>query len=115
MPVLTGRDRAANSAMPLLNLTDSRTDAPTVLPVTAAAGTPARGQNTPAPDSTVDSGNLPAFVHVAMRHELTVSPPAQRHAILARVQAIQTRSQAQQYIDEVRAKIQPALAAQGKP
>jgi phospholipase C len=85
------------------------------LPATAAPGPQARGQSAPAPDSTVDSGNLPAFVHVAMRRDLAVSPAAQRHAILARVQAIQTRAQAKQYIDEVRAKIQAAQAVQDKP
>ena len=72
-------------------------------------------QNAPAPDSTVDSGNLPAFLHVAMRRDLAVSLTAQRHSILARVQAIQTRAQAKQYINEVRAKIQAAEAIQVKP
>ena len=115
LPALTARDKAANSAMPLLNLANPRTDPPAALPATAAPGTEARGQNAPAPDSTVNSGNLPAFVHVAMRGDLAVSPAAQRHAILARVQAIQTRAQAKQYIDEVRVKIQAAQAVQGNP
>lgn len=115
LPALTARDKAANSAIPLLNLANPRTDAPAALYATAAPGAQARGQNAPAPDSTVDRGSLPAFVHVAMRRDLTVSPAAQRHAILARVQAIQTRAQAKQYIDEVRAKIRAAQAVQGKP
>jgi hypothetical protein len=50
-----------------------------------------------------------------MRRDLAVSLTAQRHSILARVQAIQTRAQAKQYINEVRAKIQAAEAIQGKP
>jgi hypothetical protein len=50
-----------------------------------------------------------------MRRDLAVSPAAQRHSILARVQAIQTRAQAKQYVDEVRAKIQAAQPVQGKP
>jgi phospholipase C len=111
---LTERDKAANSVVPLLNLPNPRTDAPAALPATAAPGTQASGQNAPAPNTTVDSGNLPAFVHVAMRRDLAVSPAAQRHAILARVQAIQTRAQAKQYIDKVRAKIQAARTVQGK-
>jgi phospholipase C len=115
LPALTARDKAANSAIPLLNSANLRTDPPTTLPVPAAPGTRARVQNAPAPDSTVDSGNLPAFLHVAMRRDLAVSPTAQRHSILARVQAIQTRAQAKQYINEVRAKIQAAEAIQGKP
>jgi phospholipase C len=115
LPALTARDKAANSAMPLLNLANPRADPPAALPVPAAPGTQARGQNAPAPGSTVDSGSLPAFVHVAMRRDLAVSPAAQRHAILAHVQAIQTRMQAKQYIDAVRAKIQGAQAVQGNP
>jgi phospholipase C len=115
LPALTARDKDANSVVPLVNLADPRTDPPTALPATAAPVKQAREQIAPAPDSTVDSGNLPAFVYVAMRRDLAASPAAHRHAILARVQAIQTRAQAKQYIDEVRAKIQAAQAVQGKP
>ena len=61
------------------------------------------------------TGNLPAFLHVAMRRDLAVSPAAQRHSILARVQAIQTRAQAKQYINEVRAKIRVAEVIHDKP
>jgi len=107
---LTERDKAANSVMPLLYLADPRTDAPSMLPPTAPPRPPTMVQKVPAPDSTVDSGSLPAFLHVAMQHDLAVSPPAQRHAILTRVQAIQTRAQAGQYISDVRAKIRAARA-----
>jgi len=115
LPALTARDKSANSVMPLVNLANPRTDPPAALPATAAPVTQAREQIAPAPDSTVDSGNLPAFVYVAMRRDLAVSPATQRHAILARAQAIQTRAQAKQYIDEVRAKIQAAQAVPGNP
>jgi phospholipase C len=47
-----------------------------------------------------------------MRNDIELSPPSQNHAILARVQAIQTRAQAAQYIGEVRAKLR---AAKGLP
>lgn len=39
-----------------------------------------------------------------MRNDLALSPPQQKHAILARVQAIHTRAQAAAYLDEVQAK-----------
>jgi phospholipase C len=64
-----------------------------------------------APQGTVDSGNLPEFLQVAMRHDIALSPSSQAHAILARVQAIQTRAQAAQYIAEVGARARGARAA----
>ncbi|HEV8014265.1 MAG TPA: alkaline phosphatase family protein [Stellaceae bacterium] len=112
LPPLTARDKAANNLLPLLSLTSPRTDAPTALPAPATpAAAPLVAQQVPAPESTVDSGNLPAFLHVAMRHDLALSPPEQRHAILTRVQTIQTRAQAAQYLDEVRAKVRAATPA----
>lgn len=102
---LTARDRAANTVLPRLALDQPRTDAPTVLPQPAEAGAAPPPRQVPPMDSTVDRGNLPGFVHIAMRHDLALSPPEQRRAILRRVQAIQTRAQAKQYMDEVRAKV----------
>jgi hypothetical protein len=51
------------------------------------------------------------FVHVAMRNDLALSSPSQRHAILQRVQSIQTREQAAQYIAGVDAKMKAARSA----
>ena len=85
--------------------------APVTLPVPEVPATAAIARQAPAPEGTVDSGNLPAFVHVAMRRDLALSPAGQEHAILARVQTIQTRAQAAQYINEVRAKLQAARSA----
>jgi phospholipase C len=112
LPPLTARDKAARNLLPLLSLATARGDAPTVLPAPATpAAAPLAAQQVPAPTSTVDGGSLPGFLHVAMRHDMALSPPAQRHAILTRVQAIQTRAQAAQYLSEVRAKIQAAKPA----
>lgn len=110
MSALTARDKAANSVTPLLYLADPRADVPLTLPMPAASAAPAIAQNVPAPESTVDSGTLPGFVHIALRQDLALAPPAQQHAILARVQTIQTRAQAAQYIAEVKAKLQAAKA-----
>ena len=111
LPPLTARDRDANSVLPLLSLATPRTNAPTNLPAPAVPPAVYTAQQVPAPQSNVDSGNLPGFVHVAMRHDLVLSPPGQRAAILARVQAIQTRAEAAQYVSEVEAKVQAARAA----
>ena len=108
---LTERDKAANHVLPLLSLTEPRMDAPVTLPVPEVPATAAIARQAPAPEGTVDSGNLPGFVHVAMRQDLALSPAGQEHAILARVQTIQTRAQAAQYINEVRAKLQAARSA----
>jgi phospholipase C len=112
LPPLTARDRAANPVSSLLSLARSRADTPVTLPAPVAppAGA-AIAARVPAPDSSVDSGSLPGFVHIAMRHDVALSAPAQRPAILTRVQSIRTRRQADQYIQEVRARVQAARAA----
>lgn len=98
---LTQRDAAANSAGALLTLPAARNDTPETLPQPAPTGelvlTP-----TQSGEESVDSGNLPLFLHVAMRHELAISHPDQKQAILGRVQAIKTRAQAAQYMAEIK-------------
>lgn len=114
LPSLTARDAAANSVLPLLSLAAARQDTPavlpaaTALPLTAAVQPAAAAQ--PDMSSSVDAGSLPLLVHVAMRHDIATSLPSDRHAILARVQAIQTRQQAADYIAEVRTKVQATKA-----
>jgi phospholipase C len=111
---LTARDAAAGNLLPLLSLPSPRTDAPAMLPDAVAAPATRAIQLEPAavPDmsGSVDAGSLPLLVHVAMRHDIATSPLSARHAILARVQAIQTRQQAADYLAEVRAKVQAAKA-----
>jgi phospholipase C len=108
---LTARDAAANNVLPLLSLPSARSDTPATLPVAAAAPATQAAQSAAAPavpdmNGTVDAGSLPLLLHVAMRHDISTSPTADRHAILARVQAIQTRQQAADYIAEVRNRVQ---------
>jgi phospholipase C len=105
---LTARDAAARNVTPLLSLVSPRTDAPTVLPNPAALAGPRIAQRKPSPSETVDSGNLPGLVHFAMRRDLELSPSSDAHAILSRVQAIRTRGQAAEYIEEVRTKVRAA-------
>ena len=79
---------------------------PAVAAPPAALRAPPR--RVPAPDGTVDRGNLPAFLHAAMRHDLALSPPEQHAAIRARVRAVRTCGEAAEYIGEVRRKIRAA-------
>jgi phospholipase C len=111
LPPLTARDAAARDVTSLLSLDVARTgtDAPTQLPMPAQLARPQVAAAAPA-DEAVDRGSLPGFLHVAMKQDLEVSPPEAEHAILARVQSIQTRGQAAQYIKEVQGRVQAAKA-----
>jgi phospholipase C len=117
---LTKRDAAANSLLPLLALATPRQDAPTVLPpaVFSEATPPAvaTAESVPnlasvsRPDDSANDGNLPGIVQGALRQDLALSPPAQRPVIIARVGSIKKRSEAVQYLNEVRLKIAPFRA-----
>jgi phospholipase C len=72
---LTKRDAAANNLTPLLSLGTPRTDAPTSLPAPATPVVPQVARRAPSPESTVDSGNLAAFLHVATRQDLSFRLP----------------------------------------
>jgi phospholipase C len=56
------------------------------------------------PDDSADDGNLPGIVQGALRQDLALSPPAERPAIIARVRWIKKRSEAIQYLNDVRLK-----------
>jgi phospholipase C len=96
---LTNRDKAASSVMRLLTLSSARKDTPVTLPpqlpLRESSATPRPGVD------SVDSGNLPLFLHIAMRHELALSHPGNRNAVLRRAQSVRTRTQAAQYLAEI--------------
>ena len=119
LPSLTARDAAANNVLALLSLPSARDDAPLTLPdaIPAPAASAVQPGSVPAVAdmaSTVDAGSLPVLVHVAMRHEIATTPTCDKHAILARVQAIQTRQQAADYIAAVRTRVQAAVSGAGQ-
>ena len=115
---LTRRDASANRLDALITLAAPRTDTPATLPATAApafapmsAAAPApvvAAPDTAASVETVNQGNLPVVVQSAMRQDIQLSPPEARAAILARVQAMQTKADAQEYLKEVQQKIRAA-------
>ena len=115
LPPLTKRDAAARNVLPLLSLPAPRADAPMTLPNPNAliAAASLRAQASPPPDATVDGGNLPGVLLAAKRLDLAISPPDQSHAILTRVQAIQTREQAREYMSDVTRRAQAAGARRG--
>ena len=118
---LTKRDAAANRLTSLLALASPRKDAPTGLPSLASAeAAPLEAAmaesvlnpiSVSRPDDSADDGNLPGIVQGALRQDLAVSLPAERPAIIARVRSIKKRSEAIQYLNEVRLKVAPVRAA----
>jgi len=110
MNPLTGRDSNANHLDSLITLKAARTDAPERLP---AAATPALTMTatveTVNPQASANSGNIPAIVHAAMQQDIAATPQF-RQQIAARVQTIQTREDARQYLREVRDKVRPLRA-----
>jgi phospholipase C len=89
---LTERDKAAKSLDKLVTLAAIR-DTPRTLPDPAVA--------VPGWDKPADDGNVPGIIQAALRQHLE-SVPQNREAIIARVKAIKTRSDAKQYLEDVK-------------
>lgn len=106
LPPLTARDQAASNVTSLLSLATPRADAPMTLPDPAPPAEVPVAQQAPAPDSSANKGNLPGFLHVAMLRDLASTAAADTEATLNRVQNIQTRAQANAYLNEVQQKLQ---------
>jgi phospholipase C len=120
---MTQRDTNANHLMPLISLASPRIDALPALPVPAESGItecdpvaldrlaaapfPRAAPMFPVtrPLDSFDEGNMPGFLFVALRHDLALSAPGQRAAIIARFKTITTRADASQYMDGVQAKV----------
>jgi phospholipase C len=129
LSAMTQRDAGANNLMPLVSLSSPRGDTPTVLKMPAQSGVTGcdpvsfqRRAATTAPDETVilpvtrpddsiDEGNMPGFMFVVLRSDLAVSAPGDRPAIIGRFNTIRTRSDASQYMEEVRVKVRLARNA----
>lgn len=107
---LTKRDKAANSLKALLTLPQARADAPETLPAPVPTGQLALAAAPPPGGESVESGNLPLFLHIAMRHELALSHPGKRLAVLGRARSVQTRAQAAQYLREINDRVGAAKA-----
>jgi phospholipase C len=110
---LTARDAPSNRLNSLITLTTPRdtpetTPPPAWVPEVPAGGGLLQTGGDSRPEEEVDQGNLPAVLHSALRHDLQISPPEQRQAILDRFRLIQTRGDAQQYLAEVRQKLAAA-------
>ncbi len=112
IPPLTGRDRAARDVTSLVSLPEPR-PTPLTLPEPVPVPVPAAGAVLAEPaglgdDGPADQGNLPGFLHIALRADLALSPPPQRDQIIARVAGIRTRGEARRYLEDVLQRAAPA-------
>jgi hypothetical protein len=60
------------------------------------------------PLDSVDEQNNPGFLFTVLRADVALSAPAERPAIMARFNTIQTRAQAAQYVSEVQPRVRAA-------
>jgi phospholipase C len=109
---LTARDGGARNVTALATLSAPRTDCPTTLPDPAVSGGPdmltlsAQAVGVSPDDMRpADVGNVPGFLGTALRTDLEIDPEHQEET-LARYQAIQTRADAQAFVNSVWQKIQ---------
>ncbi|MEA2441689.1 MAG: phospholipase [Thermoleophilaceae bacterium] len=123
---LTERDAQANGVQTLLSLSDPRTDTPEEMPDPAVSGVkncrplPPCGQwqfvfevaeappPVTRPADSVEEGNLPATIHVALTQDLEVTPPEEQEERFARARAVETRADAREYLAEVERRLAAA-------
>ncbi|RJS25662.1 hypothetical protein DRW03_04030 [Corallococcus sp. H22C18031201] len=115
LPPMTRRDATASNVLSLASLSKPRTDCPETLPSPARVNDRQPAEQTsarlPSPTDSVTEGHLPGFLHLALRTDLELSPASERKARLARVKAIQTRADAEQYMREIQSRLEAFRAA----
>ncbi len=117
---MTQRDAHSNQPLRLASLSAPRTDTPAALPAPAQSGitgcAPVQLPGEPAPArapvvrplDSIEEGNLPGFLFVALRSHLALSAAEERPAIRARFAQVKTRSDAAAYFNEVHPKVRAA-------
>jgi phospholipase C len=135
IPPLTARDSAANDLSILATLSRPRTDTPPTLPEPAASGVtgcppvpactptttlsnairgaalaPPRDHPGPTrPEQPIDKDpNLAGFVHIALRRDLSITPPSEHQDRVARARSILTKADAHDYLQEVDRRLNTA-------
>jgi phospholipase C len=115
---LTRRDAVAASLLPLLSLTAPRADAPLTLPDAADSGLtecdeapvePHRDRIAAAEPNVPMDSTTRGFVHVALQRDLVTADS--REDALRRYEAVQTKGQALDYLEDVSRR---AVAARGR-
>lgn len=133
---LTGRDRAANDLSDLVTLSLPRMDTPPTVPEPAASGVtgcppvppcepttalsatirgaalapPRERPEASHPEKLIETDpNLAGFIHIALRRDLSITPPIQHQARVARARSVLTRADARDYLQEVDHRLISAL------
>jgi phospholipase C len=122
---LTARSSLTSDLKPLATLDVPRSDAPMTLPdPMGLAGvafarvikTPFEASAVKDPDKAIDddpTGMVAATVASGLAQHLEVAPPSEHAAIIARVEALQTRAEALEYLKEVHVLVQAARQRAG--
>ncbi|MBT1711028.1 hypothetical protein KK062_22485 [Fulvivirgaceae bacterium PWU5] len=120
METLTDRDGKANNVTWLASLNNARTDVPTTLPSPGVA-TPAEieavaQRHRPIdPESTVDHGNLPGFLHLVLKAEKEMATTeAEKQLIMEKYKQIKTKAQAKVVMEEAIPRIQAWAEVHGR-
>ena len=104
---LTNRDAQAKDLTTLLTLSTPRTDTPSTLPdpSTDFQPTPLRMAIENPNDDMPTTGNLPNFLHIALKNDLSLSLPAEQEEIKKTFAGLRTKQDAQDYINKVFKKV----------
>lgn len=107
MKPFTKRDAAARTVIPLLSLAAPRAT-PQGLPAPAPCTVEDKAADKFGP---ANDGNVPAFLLAALRTHLDLAANDLRDGIVARVKQIKTKTEADEYFREIRARVGVARAA----
>ena len=121
---LTARSSFTSDLKPLAMLDVPRTDAPMTLPdpmggafaLARVIKTPFEASAVKQPDKALDddpTGRVAATIASGLAQHLEVTPQSEHAAIIARVDALQTRGEALEYLKEVHVLVQAARQRAG--
>jgi phospholipase C len=119
---LTARSSLTSDLKPLATLDVPRPDAPMTLPDPMGGAfarivkTPFEASAVKQPERAIDddpTGMVAATVASGLAQHLEVTPPSEREAIIARVDALETRGEALEYLKEVHVLVQAARQRAG--
>jgi phospholipase C len=119
---LTARTVMTSDLKPLATLDAARSDAPMTLPdpmagaVARVIKTPFEASTAKQPDKAIDddpTGRMAATLASGLAQHLEVTPEFEHEALIARVDALQTRAEALEYLKEVHVLVQAARQRAG--
>ena len=119
---LTRRSSFSSDLKPLATLDEPRSDAPMTLPdpmggtIARVIKVPFEAKTAKEPDRAIaddPTGRIAATIASGLAQHLEVTPPFEHETVIARVEALQTRAEALEYLKEVHALVQAARQSAG--